>query len=44
MKKQLITVKQYADKIGVSTTWVYKLIKEKKIKPVIIANHKFIEI
>lgn len=43
-RTDLIRVKTYADQHRKSTTWVYKLAKEKKIDIVIIDNVKFVKV
>ena len=43
-KDNLVRVSTYADQIGKSVTWVYKLIKTKELKTVIIDGIKFIEV
>jgi len=43
MKKELMKVSTYANKIGKSVTWVYKLIENKELKCKIIDGVKFIE-
>lgn len=43
MAKNLIKVSTYAKREGVSVQWVYKLIKEKKLKSKTIDGVKFIE-
>jgi predicted site-specific integrase-resolvase len=40
--KTLIRVSNYAKKLNVSTTWVYRLIKEGSVKCEIIDGIKFI--
>ncbi len=44
VRTDLIRVKTYADSIKKSTTWVYELAKEGKIKIVIIDKVKFVKI
>lgn len=43
-RTDLIRVKTYADQNKKSTTWVYNLAKENKIKIVIIDNIKFVKV
>lgn len=40
---KLKTVKHFADSNRVTTTYIYKLMKEKKITPVIIDGVKFVD-
>lgn len=40
---KLKTVKHFADSNKVTTTYIYKLMKEKKIMPVIIDGVKFVD-
>lgn len=39
----LLTIKSYSDKMKVTTSYIYKLIKEKKMQPVVIDGVKFID-
>jgi len=39
----LLTIKNYADKFSVTTSYIYKLIKLKRVQPVIIDGVKFID-
>jgi excisionase family DNA binding protein len=39
----LMTIKNYASKLNVTTSYIYKLIKEKKMQPVEIDGVKFID-
>lgn len=43
VRTDLKRVKTYADKIGKSVTWVYKLAKDGSIKMVVIDGIKFIK-
>ncbi len=43
-KKKLMTVANYATKIKATPTWVYRLIKNKKVKVVKIDGIQFIEV
>ncbi|MBX7052659.1 MAG: hypothetical protein K1X54_11535 [Flavobacteriales bacterium] len=40
----LITIKTFADKHKVTTSYIYKMIKENKIAPVVIDEMKFIDV
>lgn len=40
----LLTVKHYADKAGVSTTYVYRMVREGKIDAVVIDGVQFIDV
>jgi len=42
--KNLLTVHNYAKSIGKSTQWVYRLIKDGKVKCEIIDGMKFVKI
>ena len=42
--ENLVKVKTYADSIGVSTTWVYKLAEKKEIEIVKIDGVSFVKI
>jgi len=44
IRTDLVRVKTYADSIKRSTTWVYNLAKEDKIKIVIIDKVKFVKV
>lgn len=44
MKTELLTVANYAKKIGKTSQWVYKLIKSGKIKGQIIDGVQFVEV
>jgi hypothetical protein len=39
----LMTIKNYAAKYGITTSYVYKLIKNKEVEPVFIDGIKFID-
>ena len=43
-EKQLVRVSTYAKQIDKSVQWVYELIKEDKVKVIIIDGVKFIEL
>jgi predicted DNA-binding transcriptional regulator AlpA len=42
MEDTLITVRNYATKMGITTAWVYKLIAAGKVKSKIIDGVKFV--
>lgn len=44
VRTDLVRIKTYADGLKKSTTWVYQLAKEGKIKIVIIDNVKFVKV
>jgi hypothetical protein len=39
----LLTIKSYSDKLKVTTSYIYKLIKENKMQPVVIDGMQFID-
>jgi hypothetical protein len=40
----LLTIKNYSKKLDVTTSYIYKLIKENKMQPVVIDGVQFIDI
>lgn len=42
--ESLLTIKNYSDKCKVTTSYIYKLIKEKKMEAVVIDGVQFIDI
>jgi len=42
--EKLKTIKNYADSMGWTASYIYKLIKEKKMQPIIIDGVQFIDI
>ena len=41
--ENLLSIKEYADALGVERSYVYRLIEPQKIEPVRIGNHLFID-
>jgi len=41
--ENLLSIKEYADALGVERSYVYRLIEPQKIKPEKIGNHLFID-
>lgn len=39
----LMTIKNYSDMVKVTTSYIYKLIREKKMEPIVIDGVKFID-
>ncbi len=44
IRTDLVRIKTYADRLKKSTTWVYQLAKEEKIKIVEIDKVKFVKV